>query len=287
MKSPTGRPAFDALLVAQLMHAGGVLDAASVAVRVAPEIVVDNVTFARIATVGHTATYLDTDAPLDNVDRYDTFRVRFQVRNADVAVSLSPRLQWSTAGSTAFADVPVGGRELDVPLYVGTEWRPLPGGSGTLPGPEQEVIPASGVRVHDRDDGAQLPVPGEHLMGAQQVPTVPLAGDSYTEIEFTVRTTAAVVLRQAYAFRLVDSGHAIVGAVEAHAVAVSQPELTLSPGQRDGIPVGPPVDATPTPVSMMDAPQVVPATAAGTWPEPGGAPIYRLAIALPTTPATR
>jgi predicted CXXCH cytochrome family protein len=286
-RSPEGRPAFDAVLSAQLVGADGVIDTAAISLRVAPEIVVEHVTFARIADVTHEATYLDPNAPLDGVGRYDRFRIRFQVRNADlVAVSLSPTLQWSTAGSMAFADVPTGGSEPGQPFYVGHEWRPVPGG-GTLPGPDREAIAAADVRVHDKDDEAQLPASGEHLMGTKQAPAITLEGDSYTEVEFTVRVTSAVELGQAYAFRLVDKDRSIVGAAVAQVVAASQPALTVSPGQRDGVPVGPPVDATPPPVSVMDAPRVTAAFTGAAWPESGATPRYRLAVAVPTTPATQ
>ena len=284
-RSPEGRPAFDAVLSAQLAGVDGVIDTAAVRLRVAPEIVVEHVTFARIADVTHEATYLVPNAPLDGVGRYDRLRIRFQVRNADtVTVSLVPILQWSTAGSMAFTDVPVGDREPDVPFYVGHEWRPTPDGSGTLPGPDVEAIPAAGVRVHDKDDEAQLPASGEHLMGTKQAPAINLEGDSYTEVEFTVRVTSAIELGQRYELRLVDAGRSIVGAAVAQVVAAPRPELGLSPGQRDGIPVGPPVDARPSPVSVMDGPQVMAAFAGAAWPEPGATPLYRLAVAIPTTP---
>jgi predicted CXXCH cytochrome family protein len=38
---------------------------------------------------------------------------------------------------------------------------------------------------------------------------------------------------------------------------------------------------------MMDAPQVVPAFAAAAWPGSSATPLYRLAVSVPTTPATR
>ena len=70
----------------------------------------------------------------------------------------------------AFADVPVGGRKLGVPFYVGREWRPTPDGTGTVPGPDEEAIAAADVRVHDKDDEAQRPdarrTPDGHEAGA-------------------------------------------------------------------------------------------------------------------------
>jgi predicted CXXCH cytochrome family protein len=286
-RSPEGRPAFDAIVSAQLAGADGAIDSASVRLFVAPEAIVEHVTFARVAGGSHEATYLDPNAPLEGISRYDRLRVRFQVRNADaVPISLTPSLQWRIAGSAEFTDVPNGGRREGIPFYVGHEWRPVPGGTGTLPGPESEGISPTDVRVHDKDDAAQQAAPGTHLMGAKQVPTVTLAGDSYTEIEFTVRVSAAIEPGQRYELRLADPGRAIVGAAVAQVIAATQPALTVSPGQRDGIPVGPPVDATPAPIIGVDAPRVYPALAVAAWPESVATPRYRLAVAVPMTPAT-
>ena len=100
-----------------------------------------------------------------------------------------------------------------------------------------------------------------------------------------MKASASIILGQTYEFRLVDSDRSIVGAAVAQLVAASQPEMALSPGQRDGVPRRSPVDAAPTPVSVMDAPQVTAATIGATWPETSATPRYRLAIALPTAPA--
>jgi predicted CXXCH cytochrome family protein len=284
-RSPAGRPAFDAELEARLEHAGGILDTARVSVRVAPAIIVEHVTVARIDSVSHEAAYLAPNEPLDGVGRYDVFRIRFQVRNADVVpVTLIPRLQYRPAGGTDFADVPNGKRALTVPFYVGREWRPASDGRGTVPGPDAEPIPAEDLRVRDRDDESQEPAAGERLMGSRQARQTTLAGETYTEVEFTVRATRALPLGEAFELRLVDDGRAILGAVVAGVRTASLPALSLSPGQREGVPVGPPVDAVASPVSGMDAPQVLPSFTGVAWPESGAAPRYRLAVAAPTTP---
>ncbi len=84
--------------------------------------------------------------------------------------------------------------------------------------------------------------------------------------------------------RLTDAGRAIEGAVDATVgtgVSISYP---LSPGQRNGIPVGPPVDAKAAAVGEVDFPLVTPTLAAAAWPEANAAPRYRLAIAAPAAP---
>ncbi len=90
----------------------------------------------------------------------------------------------------------------------------MPDGSGTLPGPESEEIAPATCSVHDKDDETQQPAKGEHLMGAKPAPAITLAGDSYTEVEFTVKVSAAIELGQRYDFRLV-AGPVIVGAAVA------------------------------------------------------------------------
>ena len=169
-RSPEGRPAFDAILSAQLVGVDGVIDSAAVRLCVAPEIVVEHVTFARIDDVTHEATYLAPNAPLDGVGRYDRLRIRFQVRNADT-VTRRPR-----------ADPPVRRSRLDG-VHERAGRRPgagrtvlrrprmaaAPDGSGTLPGPDVEAIPAADLQVHDEDNEAQQPATGERVMGAAGV----------------------------------------------------------------------------------------------------------------------
>ncbi len=286
-RSPENRPAFDAILEARLEHAGGLLDAASLGLRVAPDIIVEHVTLARIGGVSHQVDYLAADEPLLGVDRYDTFRIGFQLRNADtVPVEVTPRLQFRLGGEPAYADVPLGRREIEVPFYVGVEWRPMAGGRGTLPGPLSEEIPTSAIRVHDRDFDTQEPAAGARFMGSTRVPGLVLAGDSFTEVEFTVRVTRALPLGQAFDFRLVDGARPIHGAALGQVWSASRTAFAASPGQRDGIPVGPPVDARPSAVSGVDFPLVTPALMATTWLA-SGTPTYRLAVATQTAPATR
>ena len=284
-RSPQGRPAFDTVLEAQLEHADIVIDSATVRLRVAPEIIVEHVTFARVDDPRQTPSYLELDAALDEIGQYDTFRIRFQVRNADLVASrLTPGLQYRLAGAWGFADVPPEDVDPDGPFYLYTEWRPVAGGRGTLPGPTTETIAATDLREHDRDDDTQEPAPGKRLMGADDVPVVSLEGDSYTEVEFTVRATIDLPFEQVFDFRLVDGGRPISGAAVAVVRSGPQPPANLSPGQRNGIYVGPPVDAKPAAVSEVDFPLVTPNFVAAVWPESNATPRYRLAIAVPKGP---
>ncbi len=285
-RSPGGRPAFDAVLEARLEHSDLFIDSATVRLRVAPEIIVEHVTFARVDDVSQVPTYLAPDAPLYGVGQMELFRVRFQVRNADLlSTMLTPRLQYRLADVPEFSYVPNDGPVEGVPFYFGNEWRPVAGGQGTLPGPDEEAISAWELREHDRDDDTQEPAGGRRLMQASGARAFALDGDSYSEIEFTLESSLDLPFNRGFEFRLVDGGRPIPGAVTAVVRSGARPPIVLSPGQQDGIYVGPPVDARPVAMSEMDFPLVTPAFAAA-WPESNATPAYRLAVALPTTPGT-
>jgi predicted CXXCH cytochrome family protein len=287
-RSPSGVPAYNTIFRARLEHADGILDTSSARLLVAPEIVVQHVTFAVVDDVSQEPTYLPPDLPLGGVGRLDLFRIRFQIRNADlVPTLLTPRLQFKVSGAPDFADVPNDGPVEGMPFYFGTEWRPVAGGRGTLPGPAEEGIAASDVRERDRDDDTQAPVGGARLMQASNARAFRLAADAFTEIEFTVRSSLDLPFNQSFELRLVDGGRPIPGAVVAVVRSGSQPPIVLSPGQRNGIYVGPPVDSGPaSPRGMAGAefPLVAPGVIAATWSGASALPIYRLAVAFPTTP---
>ncbi len=117
LRSGAGQPAFTTTFAARLEHADGVAATCSVTVLVAPALVVAHSVFARTEPVTQAATYLGMDTALMGVLRFDAFRVRFQVRNADLpAASFVPRLQYRVGGLDTFADVPVGGSVLGVPF---------------------------------------------------------------------------------------------------------------------------------------------------------------------------
>lgn len=287
-RAPSGGPAYSTIFQARLEHVDGILDTASARLLVAPEIVVDHVTFAVVDDFSHEPSYLPPDLPLGGVGRLELFRVRFQVRNADLMPTLlTPRLQFKVLGAPDFADVPTDGPVTGVPFYLGTEWRPVGGGRGTLPGPAEEGIAASDIRERDRDDDTQAPVGGARLMQASTGRAFRLAANAYTEIEFTVRSSLDLPFNQAFELRLGDGGQAIPGAVSAVVRSGSQPPIILSAGQRNGIDVGPPVESrrsSPRGMASVEFPLVTPGVIAATWSDPSALPVYRLAVAFPTTP---
>ncbi len=259
LASPSGEPAFAATLEARLEHAGGTAATATTAVLVAPALVVEHALLARVAPVTHAVTYLSPGANLDGLARFDAIRVRFQVRNADlVPVALTPRLQFAAAGDGAFLAVPVDEAEDGVPFYLDAEWRHAGTGKGTRPGPAREPIPVDALQVHDTDTPTQEPVAGERFMDEERDIRVVLPPDSYTEIEFAVRVSRDVTPEESFRLRLTDAGLAIDGAAVATVGAGSTVTYPLSPGQHNGIPVGPPRDAKVAVASGVDFPLVTP-----------------------------
>ncbi len=241
--------------------------------------------YARVNEISQLPTYLAPGADLEGILPYDTFRVRFQVRNADtLATSLVPRLQYRPARQRCLRR-PADGRH----------------GGGA-------VLPRRGVAPHD--SAARGPCqgrtwrrsrfatcarttpttppsdrsPGGGSMGDADAPTLALAGDTYTEVEFTVRASLDLPFGETFQLRLLDEGSSIRGAAVAVVRSGPRPALELSPGQRNGVRVGPPIDVKPAGLSEVDFPLVARPPVAAGWPESGGTPTYRLTVAIPTTP---
>jgi predicted CXXCH cytochrome family protein len=275
-------PVVDSTVAARVEHAGGVAATAETAIRVAPDLVIEHVTFARLDRATHAPSYLPADQPLANIAGFDEFRVRFQVRNPDLLdAPFIPALQFAETATDRFEDVPIAESRDGLAFYLDGEWRAAPGGHGTVPGPPEEAIPVAGLLVGDTGDPSQVPVPGRRLMGEGSSRIV-LKGDAFTEIEFSVSVSRDLASGESYELRLTDAGQAILGASTAKITASSAVATPLSPGQRNGIAVGRPKDAKPVADSGVDLPPVTGAAVAGTWPEASGEPRYRLVIALPS-----
>lgn len=288
LRSPAGEPAFTGTVAARLEHADGVAATDSVSMLVAPELIVAHSVFAHVAPVSQDPTYLETDGALTDLLRFDAFRVRFQIRNADLpTTSLVPRLQYRVGGFGTFDDVPAGDAVPGLPFYVGAEWRRTGVGTGTLPGQPQELISAAEMLVRDTDDPTQAPATGRRVMGSAGTAGIAVPGDSYTEVEFSVRASIDLPPGAWFELRLTDDGHAIPGATIASVIAESTPRVDLTPGQRDGVPVGSPPDArpyNPRGIASIEFPLVTPGVIAALWGNPGGVPAYRLAVAVARAP---
>ena len=289
LRSPADRPAWDVVLGARLEQAGGILDTASAQVLVAPALVVDHVTFALVDDASQVPTYLPADIPLGGIGQLQLFRVRFQVRNADLLpTTLTPTLQYRAADGAEFADVPNVGPVPGQPFYLGAEWRPVAGGPGTLPGPAAESISVPDLQEQDRDDATQQPADGTRLMQSSVARALTLDGDSFTEVELTVRASLDLAFSSSFELRLADGDRAIPGSVTAVVRSGSEPPIVLSPGQRNGIPADAPSSAglsEPAGAGGVDFPLLPPGVIAASWANPGGLPIYRLAVAIPAGPS--
>ncbi|MDH4143356.1 MAG: hypothetical protein OEV61_12170, partial [Chloroflexota bacterium] len=287
----TGDPAIDGLFRASLGAANGAVQAADLQLLVAPALIVEHVTFSRVHPTTHVPTYLVPDKPLTEVEAFDTFRIRFQVRNADlVPASVVPRLQYRIVGGQVFEDLPVGDPILGQPLYLAPEWRAAGNGrNGTVERSDSEAIPEGDLRSDDVDDPTQEPAAGTRFMGVEPTGSIEIDGNTYTEVELSVRATIDLPFARTVEFRLTDDGRPLMGSVSAWMATDVRPPVSLSPGQRRGLDVGPPIDATPTPGTaalsgMLDYELVtgrsaMPARAAIS----NAVPLYRLAVAQRTT----
>lgn len=218
------------------------------AVLVAPRVIIASTTAGRLAGPAADAGYLESNAPLVGQQRYEVFRLRFDVRNADaLPVRWTPRLEFRPELGGAFVAVPAGAYEAGAAFYAAPEWARNPRG-GTMIGPRSAVVAAEGYRS-DRNDGpAQRPVDGLRGMGLNPLPTLVIPPRSRTVVEFSVRATADARYLAGYDFQVTDGGEAFPGAAGALVVIGPQPALVLSPGQRAGVSTTGDRPAAPSPV---------------------------------------
>ena len=273
--STPGRPVTDARLELRLDNATGSVAGPDLVVRVAPKLVVEQGTFARIAPVTHAASYLTPNAPLLGVQPLDPIRIGFQVRNADlVTVTIDPWLEVRAAGSGAWQPLSAAA-EAGVPFHLVAEWRPLPSGRGTVVGPAEETIAVRDLRITARDDPTQTAIAGRRVMSRATAPRLTIPGDRYTEIEFTVRASIDAPFGAGFEWRLTDAGKAVPDGTTALLVIGQEPPLRLSPGQRDGIAVPGPIEEPAAVSSSSDI-----------WGDRSSSPEprYKLAVAVTPTP---
>jgi predicted CXXCH cytochrome family protein len=142
--------------------------------------------------------YAPVDAPVDRLSRFEAFRVRFQVSNRDtIAARWTPLLEWSVLPDRDFQPVKVDDPSL--PFYVRR--------SSVLDrGDLDELLLALGP-------GHGAPERGRVYDTLSAAPEQQLGPESYTEIEFNVRATAAAAWQTAYYFRLTDAGTPLSGNV--------------------------------------------------------------------------
>ncbi len=232
---------------------------------------------ALVEDAGLEASYLAVDAPVLDGSQFQTFRVRFQLRNDGTeTITQTPQLEYRADGAAAFAAVPEA-PQLGSPLHVAQEWVPSLGG-GTKQGPLEEDIVAADFKM---PLSAGEAVVGHHSMGANPDVPITIPAASYTEQEFTVQLTMDAKYLTGYELRITDGGTALAGTQVARIVLGPQPVLQLSTGQRQGVVVvdPPAANAAGAVYSLLAAPAVAPdATSATaiTTSQPAGAPLYAL-----------
>jgi len=243
-------PAFESSFGAHLTYAGGAKAADDVSVLVAPPVVVAHDTLAKIDSTSFEASYLPVDAPILDTQRFDVLRMRFQLRNADtVPVTLTPQLEFRPWDDDAYAIVPEGS-DLGSAFRMYREWARPPELHGlSEQGPASADIPPGALRIDDTDSARQKPVPGKHSLVRNPTPVITLGPLSYTEVEFSVEASIDAEYLTTYQLRLTDGGTALPGAVTATIRTGAEPPLLLSPGQRQGTPVGEP-QAAPANASL-------------------------------------
>ena len=215
----------------RLVHEAGAVEGPAWSALVAPKVIVAHVTIGRIDRETGRADYGSEDSPLSGEPRFEVFRLRFQVRNADsTAAQWAPRLEYRPAGSGAFEPVPDRDPKLGVPFYAARERRV---------DSDDELIAPADVRMHERDDAEERPADGQRFTGPNPAPKLALPPRSYTEVEFSVRATADAAWLASYEFLLSDNGRPLPGAATATVALGPEPPVTLSPGQREGTWVAP------------------------------------------------
>lgn len=249
-----GRPSIEGVFAGWLDYAGGVSTRADLLLVSAPRLIVEHYVMASAdLDTGAAGPYQASDMPLDNVAVPSKFRVRFQVRNAGTTdEGLNPTLQYRALGSADWTTVPSGNYVNGVAFFASPD-RLSPQADPRLPdisaGAETETIRTGELKLADTDDAGQQPAPGTHSRGVNPIGWTIVGGQSYTEVEFTVRSTVAAAYLEGYEFRLADGATALEGAVNAEVRIGAAPPVVLSPGQRAGVVVGSPVGLAPASLS--------------------------------------
>ncbi|MFH1474663.1 MAG: cytochrome c3 family protein, partial [Chloroflexota bacterium] len=175
------------------------------------------------------------DAPRLGAERFRVYLVRFQVVNdADEAIELTPRLEFGVGvGASSFAPVPATGPAKGEPLYSASD-------DGKSFRVRTVALAAGELRRTTSDDATASPVAGVSFRGVNPGKALHLPGHSFTEVEFAVRATADAGWLTTYELRLVDARAALRGPAAVLALG-EKPVARLSPGQRPGIRVNPPL----------------------------------------------
>jgi len=212
------------------------------------------------------ATYQAVDAAVLGASQFESFRVRFQVRNNGVVPATAiPQLEYRPDGAAGFAVVPEEPQP-GIAFHVAREWVPSLAG-GTEQGPLGEDIPVVDLKTPST---VGVAVVGHHSMGANPDKPITLPAASYTEEEFTVRLTTDAKYLTGYELRITNGGAEMTGAQAPRIVLGPPPALELSAGQRQGVSVDepPPANAAGVVYPLLSAPPKTAAAATTTAAAP-------------------
>ena len=225
---------------------------------------VDHYVLARIEASTFQVNYLQNDVAVTDASRFQTFRVRAQLRNAGAdSVTVTPQLEYRTAaggGYTVVPEMPLKG----IPFHVVREWVASLGlGGGTIQGPLGDDIAVGDFQI---GNAGSLAVKGRHSMGANPDQRATLLSASYTEEEFTVTLSMDARYLTGYQLRITNGGTPLTGADVATMRGGGEPAVRLSPGQQRGVAVAAPKKATATRIAypLVSAPQSSPAILSAT-----------------------
>jgi predicted CXXCH cytochrome family protein len=264
---PGGSLARVSTFSAYLDQDGVISSAPDLNVLVAPAVEVGHSTLGQIDKLTFQPTYRAQDAPITNEQRFEVFRVRFEVTNPDtVAMTWTPRLEFTAVPDdlTSWAAVAPGEAIPGVPFYVSPEWRPTSDGGSVL-GPDDEALVVTSA--DEKNGTSYAPATGDHSMGANPIPVFGLPPLSVSDVEFSVRATVDAAYLVTYQFRVTDRGTAFAGAAGASVTMGAEPPPDLSPVQYAGIPA-----SASSPGSAGSVPSTSPAS-----PSPTG---LRFALTL-------
>ena len=202
--------------------AGAVVVGPTISVVVAPPITITHVTLGRVPGAAQNANYLTVDQPLFDQPRFEVFRVRFEiVNNGSADLDLTPTLEWASAPDGTWAALPAAAPLPGSPFYAAPEWIREPDG-GTQIGPPTAY--EGGPPAVTRSMGVN-PLP----------PLILVAGETHL-VEFSVAATVEADYLSDYWLRLSDAGTHIADAALAQVRTSDRPDVSLSPGQRNGVP---------------------------------------------------
>jgi hypothetical protein len=163
------------------------------------------------------------DAPLAGMQRFEVYRVRFQLVNTSPdTIQLRPVLEAGAGDAPAtWSAVPEVDPARGMPFYVASD-------AGRTFRQRSAPIAASALRLDMGSGDGMTAVDGLLSAGYNPAPELALPAGSYTEVEFAVRATIDAAWRQAYTFRLRPIDETLGEPVTATVTMRARPAVVLT-----------------------------------------------------------